>query len=211
MADLSPIFTSQRLVVLPPSSSQTLLFIGSGEYAHLLTAHRISRPSINHIIIYNPNFSKALDFALELYSREPASSSVIFDYAKDLDQVIGMADIVCCAPYSRTTNVPIVKGKLLKPGAHLDLVGSLTCEMKQCDDDAFSRGRVFVEEVATDEAGAFVDFAGTLTELAGGKQEGRKRYDEVTVFKAVGSGKVDLLVAQFAYESKIHLSNFAFV
>ncbi|KAJ4778278.1 hypothetical protein LUZ62_062535 [Rhynchospora pubera] len=83
--------------------------------------------------------------------------------------------------------------------------------MKQCDDDAFSRGRVFVEEVATDEAGAFVDFAGTLTELAGGKKEGRKWYDKVTVFKAVGSAKVDILVAQFAYESKIHLSNFAFV
>ncbi|KAJ1694462.1 hypothetical protein LUZ63_011160 [Rhynchospora breviuscula] len=117
------------LLSLP--TSQTLLFIGSGENAHLVTAHRIARPSINCIIVYNPNFSKAHDFARELSSREPDCSTVIFDYAKDLDQAIGMADIVCCAAYSRTTNVPIVKGKLLKPGAHLDLVGSFTYEMKQ--------------------------------------------------------------------------------
>ncbi|KAJ1694456.1 hypothetical protein LUZ63_011154 [Rhynchospora breviuscula] len=196
------------LLSLP--SSTTLLIIGSGEYAHLVTAHRIARPSINHIIVYNPNFSKAQDFVRQLYSREPDSSFVIFDYAKDLDQVIGMADIVCCAAY-RTTNVPIVKGKLLKPGAHLDLVDSLTYEMKECDDDVFSRGRAFVEEIAMDEAGAFVDFAGTLTQLAGGKKEGRKTYDEVTVYKAVGSARFDLLVAQFAYESHIKLSNFDFV
>ncbi|KAJ4785144.1 Delta(1)-pyrroline-2-carboxylate reductase [Rhynchospora pubera] len=196
------------LLSLP--SSTTLLIIGSCEYAHLVTAHRTARPSINHIIVYNPNFSKAQDFVCELCLREPESSTVIFDYAKDLDQVIGMADIVCCAAY-RTTNAPIVKGKLLKAGAHLDLVGSLTYEMKECDDDVFSRGRAFVEEIAMNEAEKFVDFAGTLTELAGGKMQGRKTYDDVTLFKAVGSARFDLLVAQFAYESHIKLSNFALV
>ncbi|KAJ3689291.1 hypothetical protein LUZ61_018455 [Rhynchospora tenuis] len=190
-------------------SSKTLLIIGSVEKAYLITAHRIARPSINHIIVYNPNISQAVDFVLELISREPASSSVTFDYAKNLDDVIGLADIVCCA-LCEATNSPIVKGSLLKPGAHLDLVGSLASEMKECDDDALSRGRVFVDEVAMDAAGTFVNFvnfAGTLTELAGVKKQGRKTNDEVTVFKTFGSTKVHLLVAQFAYESYIKLSN----
>ncbi|KAJ3689285.1 hypothetical protein LUZ61_018449 [Rhynchospora tenuis] len=196
--------------LLSLSSPTTLLIIGTSECAHLVTAHRVARPSINRIIVYHPDLSIAQDFAHELCSREPNPSSVIITYAKDLDQVIGMADIVCCAAYI-ATNVPIVKGKLLKAGAHLDLVGSLTYEIKECDDDALSRGGVFLDEVAMNEAGAFVNYAGTLTDLAGGKMLGRNRYDEVTVFKAVGSGKIDLWVAQFAYENSKKLSNFAVV
>lgn len=126
--------------------------------------------------------------------------------------MIGLADIVSCATSSTS---PIVKGRLLKPGAHLDLVGSYTPAMKECDDEALLRGRVFVDfEVAMDEAGELVgafesgalrreDVAGTLNELAGGKKEGRKRDDEVTVFKSVGTAAVDLLAAQLAYESYI--------
>lgn len=110
---------------------------------------------------------------------------------------------------------PIVKGRLLKPGAHLDLVGSFTPAMRECDDEALLNGRVYVDfEAAIDEAGELVralergilgreNVVGTLTELAGGMKEGRKRDDQVTVFKSVGTGVVDLLAAQLAYEGYI--------
>lgn len=202
---------ASSLLSLP--SPQILLIIGSGGLSpYLISAHRTARPSINRIFIWNRTASKALDLIHELRKKEPESSTVTFDYAEKLDEVIELADIVSCATSSSS---PIVKGRLLKPGAHLDLVGAFTPTMKECDDEALLRGRVFVDfEVAMDEAGELVgalergvlrreDVAGTLTELAGGKKEGRKGDNEVTVFKSVGTGVVDLLAAQLAYESCI--------
>ncbi|KAJ4777941.1 Delta(1)-pyrroline-2-carboxylate reductase [Rhynchospora pubera] len=202
---------ASSLLSLP--SSQTLLIIGSGGLSkYLISAHRVARPSINHIFIWNRTASKALELVNELRKKEPDSSTVTFDYAENLDEVIGLADIVSCATSSTS---PIVKGRLLKPGAHLDLVGSFLPTMKECDDEALLRGRVFVDfEVAMDEAGELVgafergvlrreDVAGTLTELEGSKKEGRKRDDDVTVFKSVGTAVVDFLAAQLAYESFI--------
>jgi ornithine cyclodeaminase/alanine dehydrogenase-like protein (mu-crystallin family) len=193
--------------------SQTLLIIGSGGLApYLVSAHRTARPSINRIFIWNRTASKALDLIHELRKNEPDSSTVTFDYAEKLDEVIGLADIVSCATSSTS---PIVKGRLLKPGALLDLVGSFTPTMKECDDEALLRGRVFVDfDAAMDGAGELVgafergvlrkeDVVGTLTELAGGKKERRKRDDEVIVFKSVGTAVADLLAAQLAYESYI--------
>ncbi|KAF2312257.1 hypothetical protein GH714_028808 [Hevea brasiliensis] len=52
---------------------------------------------------------------------------------------------------------PLVKGEKLKPGAHLDLVGSFKETMRECDDEAIRRGRVFVDnEAALVEAGEIV-------------------------------------------------------
>lgn len=134
----------------------------------------------------------------------------IFEHAECLDEVVGLGDVVSCATSSES---PIVKGEKLKSGAHLDLVGSFSQEMRECDDEALARGRVFVDfEVALEEAGELVgafqrgvmapgDVAGTLVELVGGAKAGRRSPEEVTVFKSVGTAVVDLLAAQLAYET----------
>lgn len=93
------------------------------------------------------------------------------------------------------------------------MMGSFTKEMRECDDEAVRRGRVFVDsEAAAETAGELVgameravikkeDVVGTLAELAGGKVVGRRSEDEVTVFKSVGTAVFDLLAAQLAYET----------
>jgi len=129
-----------------------------------------------------------------------------------MDEAVSAADVVSCATGSRE---PIVRGALLRPGAHLDLVGSFTPAMRECDDDALRRGRVFIDfEAAMEEAGELVgavqrgvlrreDVAGTLSELAAGTVVGRRSDDEITVFKSVGTAVVDLLAAQLAYETHV--------
>ena len=105
--------------------------------------------------------------------------------------------------------------ELLRYGVHLDLVGSFTPAMWECDDEALRHERVFIDfEAAMEEAGELVgavqrgalrrtDVAGTLAELATGTVEGRRSDDEITVFKSVGTAVVDLLAAQLAYETHI--------
>ncbi|EEE51308.1 hypothetical protein OsJ_32264 [Oryza sativa Japonica Group] len=141
-----------------------------------------------------------------------AHPGVAVEEADSMDEAVSAADVVSCATGSQE---PIVRGELLKPGAHLDLVGSFTPAMRECDDEALRRGRVFIDfEAAMQEAGELVgalqrgvlrreDVAGTLAELAAGSVAGRRCDDEITVFKSVGTAVVDLLAAQLAYETYI--------
>lgn len=194
--------------------------VGAGALApYLIAAHRIVRPSIERVIVWNRNPDKARILAEKLQEEESeAGKGVTFTYSETLDEVIALGDVVSCATSSE---IPIVQGEKLKPGAHLDLVGSFTPTMRECDDGALARGRVFVDfEVAMEEAGELVsafergvispaDVAGTLVELVGGTTAGRMSDDEVTVFKSVGTAVVDLLAAQLAYENSLKGSCFA--
>lgn len=130
-----------------------------------------------------------------------------------MEPAVGVADIISCATNSET---PLVKGAVMKEGAHLDLVGSFTETMRECDDEAIRRGRVFVDnEAAVVEAGELVgafergvigrsEVVGDLVELIKGEKVGRRDEEEVTVFKSVGSAVVDLVSAQFVYETFIN-------
>ena len=69
----------------------------------------------------------------------PASSRCIAD---DLEEAVRDADIVSCATLSPK---PLVHGAWLKPGAHVDLVGAYTPAMREADDAAIRRARVFVD------------------------------------------------------------------
>lgn len=137
---------------------------------------------------------------------------VCFESSKELEAAVGVADIISCATNSE---VPLVMGAGMKVGAHLDLVGSFKESMRECDDEAVRRGRVFVDnEAAVEEAGELVgafkrgvigrsDVVGDLVELVKWEKVGRRDEEEVTVFKSVGSAVVDLVSAQLVYETFI--------
>lgn len=196
---------------LARENSQVLLMVGSGELApHLVRAHLLVRPGIRRCIIWNRAAERSRRL-VEALREEAALHGVEFTVAAELNQeVLGVADVISCATSSPE---PLVMGRFLRKGAHLDLVGSFSPSMRECDDEALTRGRVFVDSVAAlEEAGELVgafkrgvmaagDVAGTLTELVSGGVEGRRTEEEVTVFKSVGSAVVDLLAAQLAYET----------
>lgn len=191
---------------------ETLVMIGAGAMApHLIKAHLSARPSLRRVIIWNRTVEKARKLAEEM-GDDGRFNGVSFDSHGCLEEIVGLGDIVSCATNSET---PLVKGESLKAGAHLDLVGSFKHSMRECDDEAIRRGRVFVDnEAALEEAGELVgafergviektDIAGNLVELIKGEKVGRRNSDEITVFKSVGSAAVDILASQLAYETYI--------
>ncbi|PHT45132.1 hypothetical protein CQW23_14290 [Capsicum baccatum] len=204
---------------LSRQNSETLLMIGAGTLApHLIKAHLTFRPSLKKVIVWNRTVDKAKKMIENLQS-EGGFEGVCFESNDCLEEVVGLGDIVSCATNSET---PLVKGEKLKEGAHLDLVGSFKHSMRECDDKALKRGKVFVDnEAALVEAGELVgafergvitrdEIAGDLLELIKGEKNGRTNAEEITVFKSVGSAVVDLLTAQLAYETYIkNLSNFS--
>ncbi|XP_028801433.1 protein SAR DEFICIENT 4 [Neltuma alba] len=198
-------------------NSQVLVMVGAGAMApHLIRAHRSAIPSLRKVVIWNRTVEKARILAKKMQENDDGMlQGVSFESSASLDEIIGLGDIVSCATNSE---VALVKGEKLKVGAHLDLVGSFKHSMKECDDEAIKRGRVFVDnEAAMMEAGELVgafergvikeeDIVANLVELAAGDKVGRTNSEEITVFKSVGSALVDMLAAQLVYETYTRVS-----
>jgi len=181
--------------------AQVLLIVGAGGLApHMLAAHRAARPSIDRVLIWNRTHDRA-----EALTRKHAGQGFAVEAVRDLDQAVAQADVISCVTMS---DRPLVKGALLKPGAHLDLVGAYLPTMREADDQAMTRGALFVDtrngmEGAGDlrqpvDRGliGWKDVNADLYDLCSGRHPGRRRADEITVYKNVGGGHLDLFTAQ---------------
>lgn len=190
---------------LAREDASRLLIVGAGAVAQFLArAHAAVRP-IRQISIWNRTPAKAEAVAAELRA-EGFDATV----SHNLDAAITAADIVSCATISTT---PLIKGVLLRPGTHVDLVGAFTPDMRESDDEAIARARVYVDTRAgaMKEAGDIVqplvsgalkaeDIVGDLHELARGQKPGRQNADEITLFKSVGAALEDLAAGIAVYE-----------
>jgi ornithine cyclodeaminase len=180
--------------------SRTLLMVGTGHLApQLVTAHRAVRP-IEKVLVWGRNPERARALA-DTLARQGVNAAPMVDLAEALSQ----ADIVSCAT---TSTEPLVKGALLRPGTHLDLVGAFTPQMRESDDEVISRSRVFVDTYAgaLAEAGDLLQpiaagtwsadrVCGDLHELTNGAKPGRLDADDITLFKSVGAAIEDLAAA----------------
>ena len=191
---------------LAREDAERLLVVGAGAMAPFLArAHAAVRP-VRTVRIWNRTHANAVRVAAELRSQGLAAEA-----SSDLDAELARADIVSCATISPT---PLVKGRLLKPGAHVDLVGGFTPALRESDDDAIRRARVYVDTRAgaTKEAGDIVQplasgalkpeaIVAELAELARGEKKGRGSADEITLFKSVGAALEDLAAGTAVYEA----------
>ena len=184
---------------------ERLLMVGTGALApHLIMAHASVRPICN-VLVWGRSPEKAAKLAKRLDRRE-----FRVDYTEDLPAAAQGADIISCATLSHD---PLVLGEWLRPGQHLDLVGGFKPDMRETDDASIRRARVFVDTRAgaCTEAGDIVqpvesgvldpdDIAGDLFELTRGERAGRRFYDQITLFKSVGTALEDLAAARLAVE-----------
>jgi ornithine cyclodeaminase len=129
--------------------------------------------------------------------------------AEDLEAAVREADIVSCATLSRE---PLVRGAWLKPGAHLDLVGAFNPAMRESDDEAVRRSRIFVDTKggALKEGGDIVRpladgviaasaVEGDLFDLCRGEVRPRRAPSDITLFKSVGTAIEDLAAAMLVW------------
>jgi ornithine cyclodeaminase/alanine dehydrogenase-like protein (mu-crystallin family) len=180
--------------------SSRLLMVGAGALApYLIDAHATVRP-ISEVLIWNRHPERAEKLAARLAGRRYTVAATA-----ELEEAVRGADIVSCATLSRE---PLVHGAWLAGGTHLDLVGAFTPEMREADDAVVERARLFVDTRAgaLHEAGDLVqplasgliaeeDIAADLFELARGEKAGRRYYDQITLFKSVGTALEDLAAA----------------
>jgi ornithine cyclodeaminase len=188
---------------LAREDAATLLVVGTGRLAHLMPeAHAATRP-IRKVLVWGRDQVKAAALSQDLAAQGFAAA-----VADDLPAAVAEADIVSSVTLSRE---PLVQGAWLKPGAHLDLVGGFTPEMREADDAVVRRASVFIDTPgALQEAGDIVvplatgalrqeEIRGDLAALTRGEHPGRMSPDEITFFKSVGAAAEDLAAAILAY------------
>jgi ornithine cyclodeaminase/alanine dehydrogenase-like protein (mu-crystallin family) len=188
-----------RLLSRP--DAHTLLMVGAGGLApHLIAAHRAVRPSIERVLLWNRTRARADAVAGDLGA----------EVVEDLASAVPEADIVCTATM---TTEPLVEGRWLRPGAHLDLVGAFLPDRREVDDEAVVRAELYVDtrEVTTVEDGdlAIPLAAGTITvddiradlyQLCRGEVVVDRRPGTITLFENGGGGHLDLMTAELLWQ-----------
>ncbi|MCC6915322.1 MAG: ornithine cyclodeaminase family protein [Rhodospirillaceae bacterium] len=194
---------------LSRKDSKKMAMIGSGSLApYLVKAHVAERP-ITEVVIWNREPGTAIALAERLrafYKGERAVSATT-----DLERAVRAADIVSSATLAQE---PLVRGEWLKEGAHIDLVGGFTPQMREADDAAIRRAMVFVDtrDGACKEAGDIVqpltsgviqmsDVKADLFDLCRAKHPGRTTAGDITLFKSVGTALEDLALASYVYDN----------
>ena len=200
--------TGQLLAIIDGSmltarrtAAETLLMVGTGAQApHLIEAHSCVRP-IRKVLVWGRQTEKAKNL-IERVKKD----NIEYEVAPDLETAAKMADIISSATLSEQ---PLILGAWLKPGVHVDLVGSFKPNMRETDNEAIQIARVFVDTRAGafSEAGDLIQpiaanqfseesVVAELSELCSGKCEGRTSSDEITLFKSVGASLEDLAAAE---------------
>jgi ornithine cyclodeaminase len=186
-----------------------LLVVGAGRVAALLpAAYRAVRP-VERVTVWARDAAKAERLAAQ-WREEGREEGLEARVAASLQAAAAEADIVSCATLATE---PVVHGAWLRPGTHLDLIGSFTPGMREADDACFAGARVFVDtEEALRKSGDLIgpvaagvlapgDVAGTLAQLCRGAVEGRRTRGQRTVFKSVGTALEDLASAMLVWRS----------
>ena len=179
---------------LARSDSRNILLVGAGAVARSM------------VQAYSACFHGA---RFALWNRSP--TTVMADdprvtIVQDLEAAVRSADIICTATMA---TAPLIKGAWLQPGQHLDLIGAYRPDMREVDDEAMARGRVFVDARATTlhhigelmapiASGAMTeaDVVADFYDLASGKFC-RRSDDEITIAKNGGGAHLDLMTAAY--------------
>lgn len=193
---------------LAREDASRLVIMGAGAVSsNLVRAHSSVRP-ITDIAFCVRNPQRAEATIKEL--RDEGYNVYI---AEDHTAAIEQADIVSAGTLATK---PLIHGKHLRPGTHVDLVGAFTPDMRESDDEAVLRSRVFVDT----KAGALAEggditqplrdgiiqpdhILGDLFDLARGTVKGRESDQDITLFKSVGAAMEDLAAGIMVFEKSL--------
>ncbi len=175
--------------------SENILILGAGTQAHALReAYGAGFPNAR-FTVWNRTYAKAEAFAAKF----PDTRAVA-----DLEPAVRAADIVTSATMAAD---PVLRGDWLRAGQHIDLIGAFRPDMREADDAAVKRARIFV-----DFYGSVIDHIGELKIPLDNRVIARKdivadfyslgdftRLDqsEITLFKNGGGAHLDLMVARY--------------
>lgn len=192
----------------------------------LLAARRLARPDSSEILIVGAGtVGRSLYAAYKtvfphahftVWNRSPAGAAAFqtdlpdVAIAPDLEAAVRAADIVTCATMSTD---PLIQGAWLQPGQHVDLIGAYRPDMREVDDAALRRARVFVDNMHTTAehigelkipiAQGVIDRSHIVADYYDLAKFERHSDTEITLFKNGGGAHLDLMTANYILKAWI--------
>lgn len=187
--------------ILARKNAKSLAIIGNGEQAmrhvHAMRAVR----DIDHITIWGRDSARAAAFA-KAVDAETGIKAVAYE---TVAEAVADADIICTTTSAKS---PVLLGIDLKPGQHINLVGSAIATTAEVDDMAVQKSRFYVDyrDAAMAAAGELLGaiergvvtkdhIIGEIGEVIDRKAPARQNDDEITLYKSLGVASQDLAAA----------------
>jgi ornithine cyclodeaminase len=190
----------------------------------LLAARRLARPDSRNILIVGAGtvgrtlyaaYKSAFPAAtFTVWNRSKAGAEAFqadlpdVSIADDLEAAVRAADIVTSATMATEPNIC---GDWLQPGQHVDLIGAYRPDMREVDDAALLRARVFVDnkhttvghigELKIPIAAGVIDASHVVADYYNLDAFQRKSNEEITLFKNGGGAHLDLMTARYIMEA----------
>ena len=185
--------------LLARPNSRNILILGAGTVAYTLRQAYGNFFPYAHFSVCNRTSGRAEKFAANF----PNTIAV-----NDLEKAISNADIISAATMS---SEPLINGKWLKPGQHIDLIGAYRPDMREADDITLKRSKIFVDsfETTIDHIGelkipiasAAIEREDVLSDFYNIEAFHRSSDDEITLFKNGGGAHLDLMTAHFILQT----------
>lgn len=188
---------------LARTDARNLLVVGTGALSPMTALAHCSVRDYEMVQVWGRNNDKARRVVNHLITE-----SIPARVALDLDEAVSEADVITAVTGAKS---PLIKGALLQDGAHVDLIGAFTPEMRESDDDVVRRATVFADTrtdgvIAGDLAQPIAsgildpdDIVADLAELATGAHPGRTSNEQITMFKSAGFALEDVAAAKLVF------------
>lgn len=179
--------------------AREILICGAGKVAgSMIEAYRRAFPQAR-FTIWNRSTANAEALAARMGARVET----------DLETAVRGAEIIATTTMAKE---PYLRGAWLQPGTHLDLIGAFRPDMREVDDAALTRSRIFCDSRATTahHIGEFkdplargviteADILGDFYDIATGGFA-RSTAEEITLCKNGGGAHLDLMTAQYIWQ-----------
>ena len=192
--------------LLSRKNAETLAIIGSGEQAKKHIEAILLVRQIKQINIWSRTKKNAEDLAAKTLSLHKIPVQV----NETVKEAVNNANIICTVTSSKE---PLVMGEWVKPGAHINAVGSSIAVARELDTNTVAKSKLFTDcyESLFNEAGDFLipKKEGAVTdehvkaevgEVLLGQKKGRENDEEITLFKSLGIAMEDILSAYHIYQ-----------
>lgn len=190
---------------LARKDSHCLALLGTGEQAQT-HARAISKVrALESIVVWGRSPARAQAFA----DRMSAELNLPVVTAAAVREAVAAADIVCTLT---SASEPILRGAWVRPGTHLNLVGSGYAGPTEVDNDLVVRSRFIADSregvleqgaefLRAKAAGLIGDehVVAEIGQVLAGEIDGRRSVDEITVYKSLGHVVQDLATAWALY------------
>ncbi|MBU3207423.1 ornithine cyclodeaminase family protein [Clostridium algidicarnis] len=199
--------------ILATKNAKIAVLFGTGGQAPSQLEAMICVRDLDEVRIFDINESRAEEFVEDMKVKLAKYNTRIIA-VKDGNEAIKDADIITTVTTSKR---PVFNGSLVKKGAHVNGIGAYTPKMQELDEVLIKKSdKIYFDtkEGVLAEAGDFIipmekgiisnkDFEGELGQVISGEILGRESDDEITLFKTVGIGVLDLVTAYRIYEKAI--------